>query len=246
MTNYNKEEDMTNNIKIAPSIIAADFSCLRKEVKKAEDSGADLIHIDVMDGHFVPNITIGSMIVEAIRPHTKLLIDSHLMIENPSFYIKDFLNAGSDIITVHAECYGRLRPASKGRFDFPKEVDRIDSRLLIKDIRKIKSSGAKAAVAINPGTPLCIKEALKDLDMVLIMSVNPGFYGQAFMPKILPKIRDLRKIFNKDIEVDGGINDKNAKDVIDAGANILVTGSYFFKSKNPKEAIKRLKFLTWR
>ena len=233
---------MARKMKVAASILACDFSKLRDEVKKCEDAGIDLLHIDVMDGHFVPNLTIGPVIIDSIRPYTNLPIDSHLMIENPGMYIKDYVEAGSDIVTVHIESYGEYRPASRGTGKFPKEVDSIDSEALLKDLKKIKSSGTIASVTLNPGTPLsCIQGVLKDVDKVLIMSVNPGFAGQKFMNEVVPKIKDLRKVYDKDIEVDGGMNAETVPIVIDAGANIIVTASYFFKSKDPKEAVKVLK-----
>ncbi len=231
------------SIQIAASILSCDFSRLADEIKKCNDAGVDLLHIDVMDGHFVPNITIGPIIVEAIRPLTKLPIDAHLMIENPFMFIEKFIAAGCDIITLHAECYGKLRAHSDGLGKFPKEIDKIDVAKVKKDIEAIKKRGKKVGLTLNPGTPLCIEEVLDDLDKVLIMSVNPGFAGQKFMPEVLPKITALRKIFDKDIEVDGGINEQTAPLAIDAGANILATASCFFGSNNPKELVQRLKNL---
>ena len=232
---------MKKKIKVAASILSADFTNLAKEINNCEKAGIDLIHIDVMDGRFVPNITIGPLIIKAIRPLTKLPLEAHLMIERPDMYIDDFIKAGADIITLHAECYGVLKPKLQGEYKFPKEVNNINPERARKDIKKIKSLGVKAAMTFNPGTALCIQDLLDDLDLVLIMSVNPGFSGQKFMNSTLLKIERLRKIFSKDIAVDGGINYATAKEVIKAGANILVTASYFFESKNRKEAVKRLK-----
>lgn len=234
---------MNKDIKVSVSILSADFARLGDEIKKCEDAGVDIIHIDVMDGHFVPNITIGPVIIESVKPYTKIPLDAHLMIENPDMYIETFTKSGADIITVHAECYGELKPFSKGRNKFPKEIEKINPEKVRKDLNKIKKSGAKAAIALNPGTPLCIQDVLNDVDMVLIMSVNPGFAGQAFMDSVLPKIEALRKIYKGDIAVDGGINNETAKKAVQAGANILATASFFFKSKDPKETIKSLKRL---
>lgn len=234
---------MDNKIKISASILSADFANLKDEIKKCESAGVDMIHLDVMDGHFVSNITIGPVLLEAIRPLTKLPLDAHLMIENPGMYIDKFIDAGADIITLHAECYGQLTAASRGLGKFPKELEKFDAKLAGQDIKRIKARGKKAALTLNPGTPLCIQDCLDELDLVLIMSVNPGFAGQKFMPSVLPKITALRKIFSRDIEVDGGINEETAQEVVKAGANILATASYFFKSDNPQELVTRLKSL---
>ena len=234
---------MTKPIQVSASILCADFSQLGKEIKKCEAAGVDSLHIDVMDGHFVPNITIGPVIVQAIRPLTKLPIETHLMIENPTMYIDDFIDAGSDTIMIQAECYGPRRKSSKGLNQFPKEVDSIDIKMSKADTAKIKKRGKKAFMVINPGTPLCIKPLLRDLDGVLIMSVNPGFAKQKFMPTALPKIQELRKIYKGDIAVDGGINALTANEAVKAGANILATASYFFSSPKPKEVVKYLKDL---
>lgn len=230
-------------IKVAPSILSCDFAHLHQELVKCHSAQVDMLHIDVMDGHFVPNITIGPIIIRAIRPYTKLPIEAHLMIENPEYYIKDYADAGADIVNVHAECFGKLKPASDGFGKFPKVVKLINEKEIITVLKKIKKLGAKPAVTLNPGTPLCVDKILDYLDMVLLMSVNPGFSGQRFMPDVLPKIKNLRKIFDKDIAVDGGINIETAPLVVSAGANILVTASYFFSAKNPKEAVRGLKSL---
>lgn len=230
-------------IQVSASILCADFSRLRDEIKKCEDAGVDSLHVDVMDGHFVPNITIGPMIVETMRPLTKLPIESHLMIENPGMYIDPFIDAGSDCVMIQVECYGPLRETSRGLGKFPKEVDTIHPQKIKADIAKIKSRGKKAFVVINPGTPLCIDAILDDIDGVLIMSVNPGFAKQKFMPGVLPKIQALRKIYQDNIAIDGGINERTAKKAVKAGVNILATASYFFSSKQPKELVKSLKNL---
>jgi ribulose-phosphate 3-epimerase len=234
---------MSKKILIAPSLLSADFSSLKDEIKKIEDSGADIIHLDVMDGHFVPNITIGPLIVEAARRCTDMILDAHLMIEEPHKFIKDFIGAGSDVITIHAEAYSKT-PAAKSRElkkGSSKTVDSIDEGRVKEVLREIKSFGKKAGVSLNPDSPLCIEGVLEDADMVLFMSVHPGFGGQSFIEAVLPKIKALRKIYSGDIEVDGGINDRNARSIIDAGANILVAGSYFFGAKDKADAVKKLR-----
>jgi ribulose-phosphate 3-epimerase len=245
---------MNKKILIAPSILSADFTRLREELKKIEDSGGNMVHIDVMDGHFVPNITIGPLIVEAIRRSTSLPLDVHLMIEKPHNFIKEFAEAGSDIITIHAEAYplGETReqrtPYHKGtgqaenRKGTSKTANKIDETKVKQVLAEIKSLGKKAGISINPDSPVSsIKNILKDVDMILIMSVHPGFGGQKFIKAALPKIKEARKLYKADIEVDGGINDKNVKSVIDAGANVIVAGFYFFSAKDQIEAIRKLK-----
>jgi len=212
---------------VAPSILSADFGDLAEEIKKVEKAGAGMIHIDVMDGHFVPNITIGPLVVKAVRKCTKLPLDVHLMIENPDRYIPSFAEAGADIITIHVEA----------------------SKDLNKDIELIKASGAKPGVVVNPATPIeSVFGVLDKIKMVLLMSVNPGFEGQTFMAEVLPKIRKLKAESGKqkadiDIEVDGGINLETARQAVEAGANVLVAGSAIFYSKDYKKIIKELKAL---
>lgn len=209
-------------IKIAPSILSADFSQLAVELKKVKLAGADLIHVDVMDGHFVPNITIGPVVVKFMRQATALALDVHLMIQNPAKYVGAFVDAGSDMITVHIETVSL------------KELRSIAKRL--------KKSKVKLGISLNPATPLVkIKPILGLVDFVLVMSVNPGFGGQVFIPGAINKIRQLRAIFAGDIAVDGGINNLTAKLVKDAGANILVAGSYIFGAKDIKQAINSLR-----
>ncbi len=234
---------MNKKILIAPSLLSADFSILKDEIKRVEDSGADMIHLDVMDGNFVPNITIGPLIVEAVRRCTDMVLDAHLMIEEPHKFIKDFVKAGSDIITIHAEAYGLEQRAKSKELKkgMSRTADKIDEGRVKEALREIRSFGKRAGISLNPDSPLCIEGILKDVDMVLFMSVHPGFGGQSFIENVLPKIKALRKIYSGDIEVDGGINDKNVRSIIDAGANILVAGSYFFSAKDKLEAVKKLR-----
>ena len=212
-------------IKVAPSILSADFSKLSEEIIKIDQAGADMIHIDVMDGHFVPNLTLGAPIVKALRTVTKLPFDVHLMINNPENLIDDFIAAGADIITIHIEAANHLH------------------RL----VQKVKSSGVKVAVSLNPATPLnTLEEILPELDMVLLMSVNPGFGGQSFIPATLNKIARLKEMIDAkklkiDIQVDGGINLETAPKVIKHGANILVAGSAVYGSNDIKGTIAQLK-----
>ena len=211
---------MSKKIIVAPSLLAADFSKLREEIQEVESYGAEYLHLDVMDGNFVPNISFGAPVISSIRKHSNLVFDVHLMVENPDRFIKDMVDAGADVITIHAEATKHLN----------------------RTIQLIKSYGKKVGVALNPSTPLdFIKYDLKDIDMVLIMTVNPGFGGQAFIEGMLQKIKDLRSIDpNIDIQVDGGINDKTSKLVKEAGANILVAGSYLFKG-DYKQKIESLR-----
>ena len=244
---FNEEKvnkaNMKKPIQVSASILCADFTRLGEEIEKCERAGVDGLHIDVMDGHFVPNLTIGPVIIEAIRPLTKLPLEAHLMIDNPQKYIDLYIDAGADIISIHAECYGELRAHCRGADQFPKEIDAIDAKAARADILKIKARGKKAVMVLNPGTPLCMEALLPDLDGVLIMSVNPGFAKQKFMPVAIPKIQQLRSIYHGDIAVDGGINELTAKEVVKAGANILATASYFFNSPDPQATVRSLKNL---
>ena len=203
---------MQQSVRIAPSILSADFAFLGAEVRAVTQAGADYIHIDVMDGHFVPNLTIGPAVVAALRPHSSLPFDVHLMISPADPYIPDFVQAGADIVTVHVEAGPHLH----------------------RTIQLIKDEGVRAGLALNPGTPVTVVEPLLDtLDLVLVMSVNPGFGGQSFIAGQLEKIRQLRNLIDKterkiDLQVDGGINSENAADAIAAGADVLVAGSATF------------------
>lgn len=234
---------MSREIKVSASILSSNFMALGDEIKKCEDAGVDMIHVDVMDGHFVPNISIGLCIVEAVRKMTSLPIDTHLMIENPWAYTEKFIDAGSDWISVHAECYGERRAACRAFGQFPKEVDTIDVKKLRGDLIKIKDKNAKALVVLNPGTPMCLEEVAGDIDGALMMSVNPGFSGQKFNPVVIEKIKALRAIFNGDISVDGGVNSLTSPGAVGAGANVLATASYFFGTDDPKAAVRTLKAL---
>lgn len=212
-------------MKLAPSILSADFANLERDIQLVEKSGADYIHVDVMDGQFVPNITLGPNVVSAIRPVTKLPLDVHLMIVEPENYINAFAEAGADIITVHQEATPHIHRA----------------------MQMIKAAGVKAGVVINPGTPLCAIEHVLDLaDLVLIMTVNPGFGGQSFIESSLDKIAQLKewkatKGYTYEIEVDGGIEPKTARRCKEAGADVFVAGSYIYNAESPKERIDALK-----
>lgn len=212
-------------IKFAPSLLSADFANLSDELKLIENSGAEYVHLDVMDGHFVPNITIGPPVIHSLRPISNIVFDVHLMISEPEKYIDAFIDAGADIITIHIEA----------------------SKDLLKDIEKIKTRGKRAAVALNPGTEIeSVYPYVSELDMVLVMSVNPGFGGQKFMPIAIEKIQKLSEYVKKhnislDIQVDGGISLENSNLVISAGANVIVSGSAFFKSASKEDFVKSIK-----
>jgi len=233
---------MTKPIEVSASILAADFSNLEKDIKRCEDAGVARFHIDCMDGHFVPNLTIGPVIVEAIRKHTKLPLETHLMIEHPGDYIESYAKAGADIIQIQVECYGQRRASSLKWNQWPKEIDQVDIAALRADLKKIRSFGKKAFVVINPGTALC-EEVLNDCDGVLIMSVNPGFAGQKFMPEALPKLKRLNEIFKGDIAIDGGVNAQTALLAVSAGAHVLITASYLFGANSLTDVVKSLKDL---
>ncbi len=228
---------------VSASILCADLAHLSAEIKKCEDAGVDMFHVDVMDGHFVPPITVGRVIVEAMRPLTKLPIEAHLMVDHPETQIDDFIDAGVDSVSVHAECYGQLRDHCNGLGKFPKEVVSIDADKALRDIRQIQRKGKKAFMALNPGTPLCVDAVLGALDGLLVMSVNPGFAGQKFMPEVLPKLQALRTKYDGDLAIDGGINDATAPLAVAAGANILATASYLFRAKDMKKNVDYLKGL---
>ena len=210
---------------IAPSILAADFSNLQKDIKMVNNSVADWFHIDVMDGVFVPNISFGMPVIKSIKKIAAKPLDIHLMIMEPDRYIKTFVEVGADILTVHYEACNHLH----------------------RSIEKIKSFGIKSGVAINPHTPVSVlKDIIKDIDLVCLMSVNPGFGGQSFITRTYEKIKKLTKIIDREktdvlIQIDGGVNSKNSKKLIDLGANVLVAGNFVFSSENPKKTIESLK-----
>jgi len=216
-------------VKLAPSILSADFARLGEQIEEAVKAGADYIHVDVMDGHFVPNITIGAPVVAAIRPLTSLPLDVHLMIERPERYISDFVKAGADIITVHIEASPHCKST----------------------IKAIKEMGARAGVSFNPATPLsAADEVIHHVDLVLMMSVNPGFGGQPFIPETLPRIEQMRKMIDSrkpgvELEVDGGINAENAPEIVQAGADVLVAGNSVFRAEEGiSGAMQRLREAT--
>jgi ribulose-phosphate 3-epimerase len=215
-------------IKIAPSILSANFLSLAQEIKAAETAGADLLHIDIMDGHFVPNITIGPWIVEAIHTITSLPLDVHLMIEQPDKYLRDFINAGADYLTVHYEASIHLH----------------------RTVQQIKENGVKAGVSLNPATPVWnLEPILPDLDLVVLMSVNPGFGGQQFISQVMGKITLLKNLVSEkgltpSIEVDGGVKLDNTRDIVTAGADILVMGSAFFGSKDYAAVVRKFREIT--
>ena len=217
---------MNKAIKIAPSILSADFACLAQQIREAEAAGADYIHVDVMDGHFVPNITVGPLVVKALRRITSLPLDVHLMVENPEQFLEEFSNAGADIITVHWEACPHLH----------------------RSLEKIKRMGKKAGVSINPATPVWVlEEIIGEVDLVLAMTVNPGFGGQKLIPSTLTKVEKLRKLISEkglatEVEVDGGINEETAPAAVRAGAQILVAGAAVFESPwGIREAIQRIR-----
>ncbi|GAK55413.1 ribulose-phosphate 3-epimerase [Candidatus Vecturithrix granuli] len=220
------EDDLYVMIKIAPSILSADFACLKHDIEVVECGGADILHVDVMDGHFVPNLTLGPPVVKAIKKYTKLPLDVHLMMTNPDAFIEQFAQSGANYLTVHVEVCHHLH----------------------RTIQEIKKHGMKAGVSLNPATSLSLIDSiLGDVDLILIMSVNPGFGGQQFIPFSLPKIRQLRQTLDQlhlphvEIEVDGGISLENIREIVQAGATILVAGSTVFQAADPAAMVQQLK-----
>lgn len=209
-----------DKILLAPSILSADFGCLGDEIRDVEKAGCDMIHVDVMDGHFVPNLTIGPTVVRSLRKLTQLPLDVHLMIHEPIRYVEDFRKAGADWITIHVE----------------------STKDVAKTLEAVKKSGAKPGLTLRPKTPLqTIEPFLKQAELVLVMTVEPGFGGQSFMPEMMDKVRRLKKIFSGFISVDGGINPETARTSVEAGANVLVAGTAIFGEKNRAQAIQSLR-----
>ena len=212
-------------IVIAPSLLACDFSCLSEEIRKVEEAGADWLHVDVMDGHFVPNLTIGPMVVEAVRRSSRIPLDVHLMLDHPERYIRAFLDAGAHALTVHIEAAGLS-----------------DLRALERTFKAIRRGGGRVGLSLRPKTAAAsLKPFLPSLDLVLVMTVEPGFGGQAFIPEVVPKIRELRRWYTGDLAVDGGINARTGQACRDAGANVLVAGTYVFRARSYRKAIKSLR-----
>ncbi len=236
---------MPRRIDISPSLLSADFGRISQDLKRCEDSGVKRIHVDVMDGHFVPNITIGPVVIAAVRKYTKLVIETHLMIEHPWDYLDAFIDSGADIIGLQVECYGKRRAACRGYGQYPKEIDVLDAAAFRRDLARIRACGKQSCAVLNPGTPVKVLDSvLPDADSVLVMSVNPGFSGQKFMPEALDKLRYLGARFSGDIGIDGGINAQTAPQAVSAGANVLVTGSYFFSSADPAGIVNAFRVLT--
>ncbi|MDP6958766.1 MAG: ribulose-phosphate 3-epimerase [Planctomycetota bacterium] len=234
-----------NKIQIAPSLLAADFTALREEIKKVEDGGADLLHLDVMDGKFVPNITIGPVVIEGIRKVTQLPLDCHLMIMEPDRYAKDFIEAGADNITFHAEAVALEASRTwndRGFALLPAEEDLYDRDRLGKTIESIRALGKNVGVAINPDTPENVIDFIEEVDLVLAMTVWPGFGGQKFIESVLPKVAQLRKRSKTvDLQVDGGVNRDTIEKAAEAGANVMVAGTATFRSEDVPGTIAGLR-----
>ena len=231
-----------NKIKVFPSILSCDFGKLAEEIKQSEAAGVDGFHLDIMDGNFVPNISFGSPVVKKVRSLTKLPLDAHLMIDNPWLYIDDFIDAGADIITLHLESYDLKSNDVNKIKEVPRSVSKVDGAALRRDIKKIKARHKMVGLSLNPSTTAeVIKPFLNEIDLVLVMSVNPGFSGQRFMSCVIPKIKEIRKKFSRDLMVDGGINGETASLATKAGANALVSASYFYGSNDYARIVKQLK-----
>jgi ribulose-phosphate 3-epimerase len=229
-------------IKISASILSTDFLHLGEEIKKTEAAGADSFHLDVMDNHLAPNLSFGPPIIKHIRKATNLPLDAHLMIDNPGLFLDNYINLKVECISVHVESYALKKPNPLLIKTQPRSTTKIDLKALAKDLTYLKSKNILAEITLNPDTPIsCIQEILPFCDSVLIMSVNPGFSGQSFRPEVLTKIKELKKIFTKEIKIDGGINSKTAPLALAAGVDTLITASYLYGAKDYKQAIASLK-----
>ena len=231
-----------NNIKVSASILSANFLCLEDDIKAIESAGVDSLHLDVMDNHLAPNISFGPPIIKPVRSITDLPLDTHLMIDAPWLFFDDYINAGSTDICFHIECYDANIPSHDHIKQQSRVATEVDYNRVKEHVAYLQSKGIRAGITINPNTDASmIFPVLDVVDYVLVMSVHPGFSGQSFIPETLDKIRAIRARFNKDINVDGGVNDTNAKSIIDAGANVLISASYLFAADDYSDAVDEIR-----